>query len=311
MYYRTKKDWQLKESQATPKEIYQSRREILAQMGMGTALLLSLPLQAQAAKLKQAAGPDRDRITDKDLVTRYNNFYEFSLKKEKVHQLVEPFQIHPWEIKIGGLVKKPFTLDLDDLLKKVSLEQRIYRFRCVEAWSMVVPWDGFPLNDLVRLAQPLSGARYLEFKSFYRPKEAVGQKDAGYYPWPYSEGLTIAEATNELAFISTGIYGSALPKQNGAPLRLVLPWKYGFKSIKSIVEINFVKERPSTLWNELAPREYGFFANVNPEVDHPRWSQATEKPLGSWFERIPTIKFNGYEKQVGPLYKGWDLKKLY
>ncbi|MDH5561824.1 MAG: protein-methionine-sulfoxide reductase catalytic subunit MsrP, partial [Deltaproteobacteria bacterium] len=239
-----------------------------------------------------------------------NNFYEFSLDKNKVHELARDLPISPWEVEIGGLVKKKKRVDVSDLIKLFGTEQRIYRFRCVEAWSMVVPWDGFPFSKLLKWAEPLSTARYVIMTTFYYPKIAQGQRNP-LYPWPYTEGLSLKEAANDLAFLSTGIYGEKLPPQNGAPLRLVVPWKYGFKSIKSIVKIEFAREQPKTLWHQLAPAEYGFNANVNPQVDHPRWSQASEKPLGSWFNKIDTLMFNGYEKEVASLYRGLDLNKNY
>ena len=304
-----KPDWAVPDSEVTPPEIYHTRRKLIKAAGFGSALLLASPLTQAASALD--LGVTKDQITPEKLVKTYNNFYEFSQAKEEVHQLTEDFTTSPWKIKIGGLVEKEIELDMDDIKKLFMTEQRVYRFRCVEAWAMVVPWDGFPLADLVKFAKPLSKAKHVEFKSFYRPKEAPGQKGFSGYSWPYAEGLSMAEATNELAFLSTGIYGESLPKQNGAPIRLVAPWKYGFKSIKSILEINFVEKQPDTLWNSLAPREYGYYANVNPNVDHPRWTQKNHKLLGSWFKRVPTEIFNGYGPQVSHLYKGWDLSKLY
>ncbi|MDX2471794.1 MAG: protein-methionine-sulfoxide reductase catalytic subunit MsrP [SAR324 cluster bacterium] len=303
-----KPDWAIPESQVTPQADYLTRRKLLKAAGFGSALLLGTPYDTMAQAFESIQGGDK--ITPKKLVKTYNNFYEFSEKKEDVHRLTGNFNTSGWKIKIGGLVEKELTLDMDDIKRLFPVEQRIYKFRCVEAWAMTVPWGGFSLAKLVAHAKPLSGAQHVEFKSFYRPKEAPGQATS-YYSWPYSEGLSLAEATNDLAFLSTGIYGEDLPKQNGAPIRLVTPWKYGFKSIKSIVEINFVKKQPDTLWNQLAPREYGYYANVNPNVDHPRWSQKSHKVLGEWFKREPTKIFNGYEAQVGDLYKGWDLSKLY
>ena len=301
-------DWAIPEAQVTPQEDYLSRRKLLKSAGFGSALLLSTPFSNMAEAFESLKSGDK--ITPKKLVKTYNNFYEFSEKKDDVHRLTDDFNTSGWKIKIGGLVEKELTLDMDDIKRLFPVEQRIYRFRCVEAWAMTVPWDGFPLAKLIAHAKPLSGAQHVEFKSFYRPKEAPGQASS-YYSWPYTEGLSLAEATNDLAFLSTGIYGEDLPKQNGAPIRLVTPWKYGFKSIKSIVEINLVKKQPDTLWNQLAPREYGYYANVNPNVDHPRWSQGSHKVLGEWFKREPTQIFNGYGAQVAGLYKGWDLSKLY
>src|SRR5262249_6649263 len=242
------------------------------------------------------------------LSTHYNNFYEFDTSKDVV-DLAQALPIRPWTITIDGMVEKPQTIDIDTLLKQMPLEERLYRHRCVEAWSMAVPWSGFPLKSLVDLAAPLSSAKYIRFETFNNPDVAPGM-GAAWYPWPYVEGLTMAEATNELAFMVTGMYGKPVPKQNGAPLRLVLPWKYGFKSIKSINHISFTDKRPVTFWQSLQSEEYGFWANVHPELRHPPWSQASERVLGS-DERVPTQKWNGYGEYVAHLYDGLQGEKLF
>ena len=241
--------------------------------------------------------------------TTYNNFYEFGIDKYDLRARRRRCKLRPWTIKIDGMVEKPLTIDIDDLLKKVPLEERLYRHRCVEAWSMAVPWTGFPMKALVDLAQPLGSAKYVRMETFMDPKIAPEQKKF-FYPWPYVEGLTMAEASNELAFLVTGMYGKPMPKQNGAPLRLVVPWKYGFKSVKSIVRFEFTDKRPVILLGELQASEYGFWANVNPAVPHPRWSQATERVLGT-DERVPTLIWNGYGEFVASLYDGMKGEKLF
>ncbi|HEX7967578.1 MAG TPA: protein-methionine-sulfoxide reductase catalytic subunit MsrP, partial [Stellaceae bacterium] len=247
-------------------------------------------------------------ITDEKINGNYNNFYEFNSSKQVARQ-AQALKIRPWTIKIDGMVEKPFEIGVDDLVRKFSVEERLYRHRCVEAWSMAVPWSGFPLKALVDLAQPLGSAKYLRMETFRDPKVASGQKQF-WYPWPYVEGVTMAEATNELAFLVTGMYGKPVPRQDGAPLRLALPWKYGFKSIKSIVKFTFTDKRPISFWEELQASEYGFWANVNPEVPHPRWSQATERVLGS-DERRPTLIWNGYGEYVAPIYDGLKSERLF
>ena len=238
-------------------------------------------------------------LTEEHIAAQYNNFYEFSEAKDDVWRRVGGFKSRPWTLEIKGLVNKPQQIDVDQLLRTMPLEERLYRHRCVEAWAMTVPWTGFPLKALIDKIEPLSGARFVRFTSFYSPNIAMGQR--GYGPWPYTESLTMEEAINELTMLVTGIYGHPLPKQHGAPLRLVTPWKYGFKSIKSIVSIEFTAEPPSTFWNTLVPFEYGFVANVNPQIPHPRWSQATERMIGT-NQRLPTLYLNGYEQWVGHLY---------
>lgn len=244
-------------------------------------------------------------LTKESVAASYNNFYEFSTGKTQVKALAEKLTTEPWQVVVKGEVQKEVTYDFDDLVRKMPLEERLYRLRCVEAWSMAIPWTGFPMKALLDEVQPLSSAKFVKMTTFMRPEEAPGQFKNTHWPWPYVEGLTIEEAANELTFLATGTYGRAMPNQHGAVIRLVVPWKYGFKSIKSIVEIEFVSEQPKTFWNTLVPREYGFFANVNPNVDHPRWSQATEKFITTDAgnpERRPTLLFNGYEKYVADLY---------
>lgn len=251
--------------------------------------------------------------TQEQYVLHYNNFYEFSLDKQGVSENAKDWTIKDWTLLVGGLVKNPVTLKLDDLYTKFPLEERVYRLRCVEAWSMVLPWIGFPLADVIKAVEPTSECKYVKMTSYENSKIMPNIKALPTYPWPYTEGLTLAEAQHPLVLLAVGLYGKKLAPQNGAPVRLVVPWKYGFKSIKSIAKIEFVKDQPKTLWNELAPDEYGFYANVNPDVPHPRWSQASERVIDGRLipKRIPTLKFNGYEKEVAGLYNGLDLKKNY
>ena len=243
--------------------------------------------------------------TDFQDITHYNNFYEFSLEKEGVADLAAGFVARPWQVSVGGLCRKPATFDLDDLLKIAPTEERVYRMRCVEAWSMVIPWDGFSLSKLLDRVQPLSDARYVAFQTLLDPKRMPNQ-NGGDLPWPYVEGLRMDEAMHPLTILASGIYGKQLPAQDGAPVRLVTPWKYGFKGIKSIVKIELRADQPPTTWNAVAPNEYGFYANVNPQVDHPRWSQATERRIGVGVR--PTLMFNGYADEVGRMYAGMDLR---
>ena len=300
-------------SEITPEQIYLNRRRFMAGLGAVAAGLL---LEACAPSSAPTPTPAPPVVTGKDelggaltsyeAVTGYVNYYEFSLDKEGVAPLTGRFQASPWQVEVGGLAGKPRTFDLDDLLK-LGPEERIYRLRCVEGWSMVTPWLGFPLAKLLRLVEPQAGARYVRFVTVQRPEEMPGQK-TGLFPWPYVEGLRLDEAMHDLTILATGLYGKALPVQNGAPVRLVVPWKYGFKSIKSIVRIELVAEQPVTFWMAQSPREYGFYANVNPEVPHPRWSQAAERRIGESGRRS-TLLFNGYEAQVAGLYRGMDLRK--
>ena len=249
-----------------------------------------------------------DPLTEFEAVTGYNNFYEFTTDKAKVAAMAQDFKTTPWAVEVGGLVHKPKTFGLEDLLK-FEQEDRIYRLRCVEGWSMVIPWLGFPLAKLLNEVEPMGQAKYVRFETIYDPEQLPGQQ-SNWYNWPYVEGLRLDEAMNDLAILSTGLYGKQLLPQNGAPIRLVVPWKYGFKSIKSIVKIDLVEEMPVSLWMAAAPNEYGFYANVNPEVDHPRWSQSSERRIGEWGRR-PTLPFNGYAEEVADLYAGMDLAKFY
>ncbi|HFD15402.1 MAG TPA: protein-methionine-sulfoxide reductase catalytic subunit MsrP [Rhodospirillales bacterium] len=318
MLLRVRRGWEIPESEVTPEPVYWNRRRLLRAMGIAPALLAARAAamsvrRAEPAVMESDIAADRypaprnprytlDRpLTDPELATTYNNFYEFGSYKQ-IWKAAQDLRLRPWTVTIDGMVERERVLDAEDLIRQMPLEERLYRHRCVEAWSMAVPWTGFPLRALVELARPLSGARYLRMETFLDPDMAPGQR-ASWYPWPYVEGLTLAEAVHELAFIATGIYGKPLPPQNGAPLRLVVPWKYGFKSIKSIVRFTFTDRRPETFWSVIGPDEYGFWANVNPEVPHPRWSQRDERPLGS-SERVPTLLFNGYAEFVAGLYEG-------
>ncbi len=323
---KTKKIWQPGEvnvNEITPEYIFINRRRFM-KASLLTGLAAALPLPAWAKGLAYPASAnskykltgDNSTLTKEDIATSYNNFYEFSLDKDGVKKNVGAWTVDKnWQIEVTGLVENKRNYSLEDLiaLSGASLEERIYRFRCVEAWSMVVPWTGIPLSELITKLKPKANAKYVKFQTFGDKKIGPNIGNLPQYPWPYTEGLTMEEAMNPLVMIATGMYGKPLPKQNGAPLRLIVPWKYGFKSIKSIVKIEFTNEQPKTLWSGLAPDEYGFYANVNPKVDHPRWSQATEKVLdGSFFpKRKPTLMFNGYEKEVSHLYTGLDLKKNY
>jgi sulfoxide reductase catalytic subunit YedY len=312
------RSWELPDSAVTPEADYLRRREFLRTFGLALAATAFLPSAVRAAtagfpdSLHPAFKLDGVKLTPYDLVSGYNNFYEWGLSKEEPKEFANKgWKTEPWTIEIGGLCAKPGKYDVNDLVKIMGgIEQRNYRHRCVEAWSMVVPWDGFPLAGLVALAEPKSEAKYVQFSTFFDPAVCPGQRSKS-FPWPYTEGLTLAEANHELAFLATGIYGKPLLNQNGAPIRLVVPWKYGFKGAKSLVRIDFVADQPETLWNQMAPSEYGFYANVNPEVDHPRWSQKTERVIGGgiFSGKQPTLKFNGYEKEVAALYTGLDLRK--
>ena len=311
------KPWNLPESSATSEADFINRRRFLKAVGLGSSALLGQSLTHAAtygfpSKVNREFRADGLEPTEYDLIKGYNNFYEFSYDKGEVQDLANrDWQTEPWEIEIKGHVKRPQKIDVNELIKKAGgIEQRVYRFRCVEAWSMVIPWDGFQLSTLIDMVEPTEKAKYLKFSTFFDPNSAPGQ-NGGSIDWPYVEGLTIEEARNELSFLATGIYGKALPNQNGAPIRLVVPWKYGFKSIKSIVKIEFTNSRPMNTWQDLQPNEYGFYANVNPTVDHPRWSQATERIIGSGFlsKRKDTLMFNGYEEQVSHLYEGLNLKR--
>lgn len=313
-----KKGWEIPEREATPESLALSRRAFArAGVAFGAgAIVAGLPSGALAeddptanlypAKRNETFKLDRG-LTSEQTASRYNNFYEFSLNKNAYMQ-AEALKTRPWMVKIDGLVEKPIEIGADDLIKAMPLEERLYRHRCVEAWSMTMPWTGFPLRKLVEYAKPLGSAKFIRFETFMDPKMAPGQR--GFFPWPYIEALTMAEATNDLALMVTGAYGKPLAKAFGAPLRLHTPWKYGFKSVKSITKISFVEKRPETFWEASGPGEYGFWANVNPQVPHPRWSQATEEVIGTG-DRRPTLLFNGYGDYVADLYKGLEKEKLY
>lgn len=335
MLIKSKKNHQLSENDVTDEAIYHSRRSVLKKMGYLGAGTLLAQSSANASPLDffgrkdeavfqqhgldfKKASAGSDILTPEAKVTSHNNFYEFGTGKGDPVENAQKFNVNPWQLKISGEVDKPYTLGYDDLFSQFSLEERIYRLRCVEAWSMVIPWVGFSLANLIKKASPNSRAKYVAFETLYDPKQMPGQKSrriGGGVKYPYVEGLRIDEAMNPLTFMSVGLYGKTLPAQNGAPIRLVVPWKYGFKSIKSIVGIKLVEHEPPTTWNRLAKNEYGFYANVNPEVDHPRWSQASERRITTGGllsrNRIATLPFNGYGEEVAELYKGMDLRKFY
>jgi len=311
----TRPSWALPEAQVTDERFVLNRRKFLSLGAIGGAAAIGGWARPAAAALPEdpwvpapevnPAYADAGRaVTDESFSSTYNNFYEFASHK-RIADLAQKLDTEGWTVTLDGLVEQPMTLDMDDLHARLDVEERVYRHRCVEAWAMVVPWIGFPLRDLVALARPLSSARHVRFETFLDSKIAPGQRQV-WYPWPYVEGLTMEEASNDLAFLVTGAYGKVLHKQFGAPMRLHLPWKYGFKSIKSLVRISFTEERPVGYWEEVQGREYGFWANVNPEVNHPRWSQATERLLGDPEERVPTLLFNGYGEQVAHLYDGLE-----
>jgi sulfoxide reductase catalytic subunit YedY len=327
MLIRRNRGWEISESALTAESVVVNRRRLLGAsaaiagglattgftFGRGEEKLPdfsagdpSLPLYPAMRSLRYRV--DRD-LTEEKVAVTYNNFYEFGSSKN-VWQAAQRLQIRPWEIRIDGMVEQPRTVGIDDVLKTMSLEERTYRFRCVEAWAMTVPWTGFPLKQFVEFCKPLGSAKYIRMETFKNPDVAPGQR-ASWYPWPYVEGLAIDEAMNELSLIATGIYGKPLPKQMGAPLRLVVPWKYGFKNVKSIVRFHFTDQRPKTFWEEVQGAEYGFWANVNPHVSHPRWSQATEELIGLGGKRVPTQLFNGYGEFVAGLYSARDKEKLW
>ena len=296
MAYRWKND--LSRADVTPESMWLNRRSIMA--GLAGIGLTGLAGAARAEKLEPNSYED---------ITSYNNFYEFGFGKDLPAKYAGALTTDPWEIEIGGLVDRPGTYDLKEIMEKMTIEERIYRLRCVEAWSMVVPWNGFELADLLNWVGIKPKAKFVAFETLYRPSEMRGQKSRS-IDWPYREGLRLDEAMHPLTLMATGLYGKPMPKQNGAPIRLVVPWKYGFKSIKSVVRITLTDMQPRTTWNELQPEEYGFYSNVNPNVDHPRWSQARERVIGGglFAKRKPTPMFNGYEKEVAGLYEGMDLK---
>jgi sulfoxide reductase catalytic subunit YedY len=311
-------------SEITPEHVYLNRRTFLKAMGItaaGALLAACAPSDNDQSTLTpESPGPGSEttgQMTDElgdpvntyEEIINYNNFYEFSLGKEEVARLSQDFVTSPWSVEVYGLCNKPTTFGMEDLLKQFPTEERIYRLRCVEAWSMVIPWEGFELGKLLTAVEPTSQAKYVRFETLLDKEQFPNQKSS-MFPWPYQEGLRMDEAMHPLAIIATGLYGKPMPNQNGAPLRLVVPWKYGFKSIKSIVKIELVADEPGTLWSDTAPNEYGFYANVNPEVNHPRWSQASERRIGE-LSRRETLMFNGYEKDVADLYEGMDLSVYY
>ncbi|MEM7798637.1 MAG: protein-methionine-sulfoxide reductase catalytic subunit MsrP [Chloroflexota bacterium] len=329
MLIKTRKRWEISENEVTSESEYRSRRRFIK--GAGTLLAASALAACRPARPEegavaapQGAAPSvevdqastdvsavtdelGDVLTDYQDIVSYNNYYEFTTDKDGVALLSENFVTNPWQVEVGGLVNNPGIYDIDDLRSQFDQEERIYRLRCVEAWSMVIPWQGFSLSELLKLVEPTSDAKYVRFETLLDLDQMPGARSP-WYEWPYIEGLRMDEAMNPLATLATGIYGEDLLPQNGAPIRLVIPWKYGFKSIKSIVKIDLVDEMPTSLWMAAAPNEYGFYSNVNPEVAHPRWSQATERRIGE-FSRRPTLMFNGYEEEVAELYAGMDLRE--
>lgn len=325
MLLKFKKKTDIPSSEITPQHIYLSRRQFMSGVAAATAAAALAGCASGAEQTApQGSAPSEDvsevntsvntttdelgdELTSFQDIVSYNNYYEFSTNKEAVAPLSKEFVTTPWQVEVTGLVNKPGVYDIDDLKSKFDPEERIYRLRCVEAWSMVIPWLGFPLAKLLNEVEPTSAAQFVRFETLYDPEQMPGQ-NSRFYSWPYVEGLRLDEAMNDLAILSTGLYGQDLLPQNGAPIRLVVPWKYGFKSIKSIVKIELTDTMPQSLWMTAAPHEYGFYANVNPEVAHPRWSQASERRIGE-FSRRPTLMFNGYEEQVAYLYEGEDLRE--
>jgi sulfoxide reductase catalytic subunit YedY len=323
-----KKPDAIKSSEITDKKVYLNRRlfmrgAVLAATTVATGALYKklnppppvkrpgekLAVEVQKIEPLEGVPPVGEKLTSVEDITNYNNFYEFSTDKRSVAEEAAGFVTRPWTVSVEGLVNKPNVYDLDELLKLAPLEERIYRFRCVEGWSMVIPWVGFPLGKLLEQVEPKSEARYVAFETLYDPRRMPNQR-SGVLDWPYVEGLRMDEAMHPLALLASGLYGEALPPQDGAPIRLIVPWKYGFKSIKSIVKIKLVADEPPTTWNLQAANEYGFYSNVNPNVNHPRWSQATEQRIGE-FGRRKTLMFNGYADQVASLYAGMDLKRYF
>ncbi len=309
-----KKPWEVSESEVTPENIFHQRRKFMqAGTALGTALLLS-PWKNVAASMEIGSYKRNvitldEEITKEQDVASYNNFYEFGTGKEDPARRAKKFNTSDWKITVGGECNKPGEYALEDLVDSNAIEERIYRLRCVEAWSMVIPWLGIPLASVINKLEPSSNAKYVAFKTLHDPRQMPGQ-NRSILQWPYREGLRIDEAMNPLTLLSVGMYGKTMPNQNGAPVRLVVPWKYGFKSIKSIVSIDFTEEQPPTSWNMSSGREYGFYSNVNPEVNHPRWSQKKERRIGDLFKR-ETMMFNGYEEEVAGMYDGMDLRANY
>ncbi len=296
-------------SEITPEDLYLRRREFIGGGAKALAVAAVTPGALVAACERASGRPVQEELTPYELVTTYNNFYEFGTGKSDPSEHAHRFEPMPWTVKVDGLVDRPGDYALEDFLKPHTIEDRVYRLRCVEAWSMVIPWRGIPLADVLRRVEPRPSARFVEFTTVVRPSEMPGQRRQ-VLDWPYLEGLRLDEAMHPLTLLATGLYGRDLPNQNGAPLRLVVPWKYGFKSIKSIVRIRLTEEMPVNTWQAMQPNEYGFFANVNPEVDHPRWSQARERRIGE-LRRRPTLMFNGYGDEVGHLYEGMDLRRWF
>ncbi|MCH2538854.1 MAG: protein-methionine-sulfoxide reductase catalytic subunit MsrP [Anaerolineales bacterium] len=310
-------------SEITPENTYLSRRQFMMRAGtmaIGAATSVACreipevmrgPEAGSTKPRPTISGTDElgDTWNDFEAITNYNNYYEFTTEKERVAALSQNFRTRPWKISVGGLVKNPRIYDIDDLIHGFEQEERVYRLRCVEGWSMVIPWLGFPLRKLLAEVEPTADANHVRFETLYDPQQLPGQRNK-WYEWPYVEGLRLDEAMHDLTFIASGIYGKTLLPQNGAPIRLVIPWKYGFKGIKAIVRIDLVEQQPSTLWMAAAPKEYGYYANVNPTVHHPRWSQATERRIGE-LTRRPTMMFNGYEEEVTYLYKEMDLRRFF
>ena len=308
-------------SKITPESAYLRRREFIARMGGAGVAFAGLSLAAACrngddsprsayasdGEVMTGNGQPDDKLTPYDDITSYNNFYEFGTDKSDPKANAQRLRTKPWSVTVDGLVKKPATYALEDLVKPYKVEDRTYRLRCVEAWSMVIPWQGIPLRDMIARFEPLPSARYVSFTTLYDPQQMPGQRRA-ILQWPYVEGLRMDEAMHPLTLVATGLYGKPLPNQDGAPLRMVIPWKYGFKGAKSIVKISFLAEQPRTTWNIAAPDEYGFYANVNPEVDHPRWTQSRERRIGE-FRRRETLMFNGYADQVASMYRGMDLRR--
>ena len=306
MHIINRRGWELPDRDATPEHLVLGRRTLLAAAGFA-AIALPGAAHAQGAPRNAKYDPMREVTPERDATT-YNNFYEFGTDKS-ISRAAQRLPVAPWTIEIDGLVATPRTIGFDDLMKQVQLEERVYRHRCVEGWAMTVPWTGFALKDFVRLADPTSAAKYVVFTTLADQKTMPGLRSSQ-FEWPYVEGVTMAEAMNDLPFLATGLYGKTIPKQNGAPIRLVLPWKYGFKSVKSIVKVTFTDKRPTTFWEGIQPGEYGFWANVNPAVPHPRWSQATERLIGN-DQRVPTLIYNGYGEQVAGLYSGLASERLF
>jgi sulfoxide reductase catalytic subunit YedY len=317
MFIKKRTAIEIPSSEITPEHLYLSRRQFLrgaAAVAAGALLAgcgspASEPEAAELTPGQVGATSDElgDPLNEYEEILHYNNYYEFTTDKEDVAQLAADFPTSPWQVAVGGLVNKPTVYDIDDLRARFDQEERIYRLRCVEGWSMVIPWLGFPLAKLLQEVEPASNATYVRFESIYAPDQMPGQ-NSPWFEWPYVEGLRLDEAMHDLAILSTGLYGNSLPPQNGAPVRLVVPWKYGFKGIKAIVKIDLVETMPTSLWMAAAPHEYGFYANVNPTVHHPRWSQATERRIGE-LGRRETLLFNGYAEQVAALYEGMDLRE--